>query len=86
MSDPDTQRQIRAEQVLALYEEIESIATDQEDPRWRQAALLIRQLRDFGPEPDPDRPSPFTASRSVGHRGSGAMAVSSDRQYDGYAE
>ena len=44
MSDSDARRQTRAEQALALYEAIEAIATDQEDPRWRQAALLIRQL------------------------------------------
>jgi hypothetical protein len=85
MSDPDAERQLRVAQVLALYETIESIATDQEDPRWRQATLLVRQLRDFGPEPDPDLPPPFAASR-VGRPRSGDVAVASDRRYDGYAE
>lgn len=86
MSHPDAQHQTRAEQALALYEAIEAIAIDQEDPRWRQAALLIRQLREFGPEPDSDLHSPFVASRGVGHRTSGDTAVASDRLYDGYAE
>jgi hypothetical protein len=86
MQHPDNERQLRAEQALALYETIEAIATNQEDPRWRQAALLIRQLRDFGPEPDPGVPSPFVAGGGFGHRTGGSAALASDRLYDGYAE
>lgn len=86
MSPADEVRQLRAEHALALYESIEAVALDVEDPRSQQAALLLKQLRDFGPDPDEDHGSPFAVRGLSWQPARGAAAVASDRLYEGYAE